>query len=93
MGKKQKDPISGFQEGSCCPKCGSTKVVCWIQFPLVAKFDMKGKEIIEDLKGNRVYRPSNQILAARYRHALGTEFECASYECKKCGWASETYVP
>lgn len=91
MGKTKKIPITGLENGNCCPKCGSTKVVLQMQFPLIVEFDMKGKEIIKDFKGKRMYRPSNQILATLYK-AAQLDFQCASYECKKCGWISETYT-
>lgn len=89
----KKVPITRFQEGNCCPKCGSRKVVLYMQFPLIAKFDMNGREIITDYNGKRVYKPSNQRLAAMYKQALGGEYQCANYECTKCGWTSEMYVP
>lgn len=87
-----KKPITDFENGNCCPKCGSTKVILWMQFPLIAQFDMKGKEIIKDYKGKRIYKPSNQILASLYK-AAENDFQCASYECKKCGWKSKIYTP
>lgn len=65
--KTGKIPITDLENGNCCPKCGSTKVILCKQFPLTVQFDMKGKEIIRDLKGRRIYKPSNQILAALYK--------------------------
>ena len=93
MDKTKKIPITGLDEGNCCPESGSSKVVLYIQFPLVAEFDTKGREIIKDYKGRRIYKPSNKMMAALYKSGLGSEFQCASYECKKCGWISEMYVP
>lgn len=89
----KKIPITGLQEGNCCPKCGSSKVVLYMQFPLIAKFDMKGHVIINDSKGKRMYKPSNQRMAGLYKFALGGEYQCANYECTKCGWTSEMYIP
>ncbi len=93
MDKDKKIPITEFLEGNCCPECGSGKVVLHMQFPLVAKFDTKGHEIINDYDGRRMYKPSNQRIAALYKNALRGEVQCANYECTKCGWISEMYVP
>lgn len=90
--KTGKIPITGFENGNCCPKCGSTKVILWKQFPLITRFDMKGKEIIKDLKGKRMYKPSNEILATLYK-AAQQDYQCAFYDCQKCEWKSEIYVP
>lgn len=89
----KKVPITRLYEGNCCPKCGSSKVVLYMQFPLIAKFDMNGRVIITDYKGKRIYKPSNRKKAALYEQALGSEFQCANYECTKCGWISEMYAP
>ncbi len=71
---------------------GYKKVILRKQFPLIVQFDMKGKEIIKDLKGKRMYKPSNKIQAALYK-AAQHDFQCAYYECQKCGWMSKIYVP
>ncbi len=87
----KKIPITDFQEGNCCPVCGSSKVVLYMQYPLFAEFDMRGKQILKDYRGKRVYRPSNQLLATEYKNAI-SDWEWAFYKCKKCGWNSETYT-
>lgn len=38
----------------------------------------------KDHKGRRMYKPSNQRLAALYK-AVQSGFQCALYECEKCG--------
>lgn len=87
----KKTPITGLEQGNCCPECGSSKVVLHMQFPLYADFDTRGKEIITDDSGKRIYRPSNKLLAIQYKSSM-IDFQCASYECTKCGWTSEIYT-
>lgn len=87
----EKVPITGFNEGNCCPKCGRSKVILYTQFPLFVEFDMRGKQIIKDYRGKRVYKPSNKLLAAEYKSAI-SDWEWAFYRCTKCGWNSETYT-
>ncbi len=88
----KKIPITGFEQGNCCPKCGSAKVVLHMQYPLYADFDMKGKEIIKNTEGKRIYRPSNRLLAKMYKNSM-FDFQCAFYECMKCEWTSAIYTP
>lgn len=88
----KKIPITGFEEGNCCPECGSTKVSLFVQYSVLLEFDLKGKQIIKQ-GGKRVYRPSNQLLAAYYNCVSCNAMQCANYLCNKCGWESELYVP
>lgn len=87
----KKTPITDFEEGNCCPVCGSSKVVLHMSFPLYVDYDMRGKQIIKDHRGKRIYRPSNKLLADEYKSAM-FDYQWAFYECKKCGWKSETYT-
>lgn len=89
-----KIPITDFQEGNCCPKCSSKKIVLYVQYPLIVKYDMRGKKIFTNYSTDkRIYKPSTRKLAIEYSCATKNEFQCANYKCEKCGWISETYTP
>lgn len=47
---------------------------------------------ITDFRGKRIYKPSNRLLAQLYKSAQ-KDSQCWVYECKKCGWISDTYTP
>lgn len=87
------DNILGVIKDSKCPECGSKKIICILQYPLIVEKDMKGRPIFKDGKGKRKYYPSNKDMARAYKGALNDEYQCANYECKVCGWISETYTP
>lgn len=90
----KKIPITDFEKGNCCPECGSSKAVLYMQYPMITEFDMKGKLIIRDYEGKRMHKPSNKRISELYMNAIETsEYQCANYECKKCGWVSEMYIP
>ncbi len=91
MERTEKIPIDEYGWGNCCPECGSTKVVCYMQFPIVKMYDMRDKEIIRDKKGKRIYRPSNKLLARKYKNCEAGECQCTNYVCEKCGWKSEMF--
>ena len=88
----KKTPITDFEEGNCCPVCGSSKVILYKKFPLIAEFDTRGKQILKDCRGKRVYRPSNKLHALEYKIAISDDWEWAFYKCKKCGWNSKMYT-
>lgn len=87
-----KQPIDEYGEGNCCPKCGSVKISIISQFPIIVEKDLKtGNEIIRNKAGERI-KQSNRLLARIYKKAQ-YDAQCWNYECRKCGWLSEMFVP
>lgn len=66
----KKTPITGLEEGNCCPECGSSKVTLYMQYPMIIELDMKGKLIIRDHKGKRMQKPSNKRISELYIYML-----------------------
>lgn len=55
------------------------------------KYDMRGKEIIRGNEGKRIYKPSNRLLARRYKNCEDEDCQRMNYVCEKCGWESEMF--
>ena len=91
MNRTEKIPIGEYGCGTCCPECGSIKVVCYMQYPVVKMYDMRGKEIIRNNEGKRIYKPSNKILERKYKNCEDGDCQCMNYVCEKCGWKSEMF--
>lgn len=90
--KIEKISINEFGDGNCCPVCGSLKMSKFIQYPLYVEEDNKtGKEIIRDVHGKRINRPSNRLLANLYRSAQ-RDSQTWCFVCRKCGWTSESFT-
>jgi len=86
------DKTFGYIENGKCPKCGKKKVICIIQHPLIVEVDMQGKPIFRNAEGKRK-KVSNRDMAWAFKGAISGEYQCANYNCKACGWISETYTP
>lgn len=87
------DEILGVLEDCKCPQCGSKKVVCEIQFPLIVKMDMQGKVIRKHWKTGKRLKQSNEWKASMFENATHDEFQIAIYSCEKCDWKSKPYTP
>lgn len=88
-----KVPINEFGEGNCCPECGSMKILVNYQYPLYVQEDLRtNKEVIKDIDGKRISRPSNKLLARLYKSSQ-LDAQCWNFECEKCGWISKMFVP
>ena len=89
----EKNPINEYGDGNCCPVCRSIKISKNYQFPLYVEEDLNtGKEIIRDSYGKRICKPSNRLLAQRYRTSQ-IDAQMWNFECRKCGWVSGSFVP
>lgn len=89
----EKIAINEFGEGNCCPECNSLKISVDYQFPLEVEIDLNThKEIIKDCTGKRIYKPSNEILARRYK-AAQMDAQLWIFSCRNCGWRSRTFTP
>lgn len=85
--------IKYLTDDNKCPRCGSKKIVVRTQYPLIVIKNLRTeKEIFTDFRGKRIYKPSNRLLAELYKSAQ-IDSQCWNYECKKCGWISDTYTP
>lgn len=74
-----------------CPVCGSKKITMNMSAVLDKQTDANtGKDI--DTSKNRPYRMSNKEKALAYNSASTEGVGCWNYECRKCGWISETLV-
>lgn len=74
-----------------CPVCGSKKITTNMCAALNKMIDTNtGKDI--DTQKNRPYRMSNREKALAYDCASTDGAGCWNYECRKCGWISETLV-
>ena len=72
-----------------CPVCGSKKITQDMSATLSKAVDANtGKDI--DIIKNKPYRMSNREKANRYDNASTEGVRCWNYECRKCGWVSET---
>lgn len=72
-----------------CPACGSKRITTNMSAALCKQIDTNtGKDI--DILKNRPYRMSNKEKAAAYDNASTEGVGCWNYECRKCGWISET---
>jgi hypothetical protein len=49
------------------------------------------KEIFKNTDGKRI-KQTNRLLARRYKNSQ-FDAQCWNYECRKCGWLSEMFVP
>lgn len=85
-----KDEIFGILEEGKCPQCGSKRVECHMQYGVDITRDMKGKIIRRHPKTGKRIKASNAWLAGKIEY--GSEAQMGIYECKKCGWKSETLV-
>lgn len=86
-------PIDEFGEGNCCPVCNSMKISVDYQFPLEVEMDLNSsKEILRDFDGKRIYKPTNKMLARRYKKSQ-MDAQLWIFKCRKCGWRSETFTP
>lgn len=72
-----------------CPICGSKKITINISAALNKSEDANTGKYIDILK-NKPYRMSNREKAAAYDRASTEGMGCWNYECRKCGWISET---
>ncbi|HCL03787.1 MAG TPA: hypothetical protein DHW61_15510 [Lachnoclostridium phytofermentans] len=89
----EKVPLDEYGEGNCCPNCESMKVSVLYQFPLSVEKDLNtNREILRDLDGNKIIKPSNRMLANRYKVSQN-DAQLWVYECRKCGWKSNPFVP
>lgn len=81
-----------YKDGKvCCPVCGSKKITQHTNAALYKATDANtGKDI--DVSKNRPYKMSNREKAQAYEMASTEGVGCWSYECRKCGWTSETLV-
>ncbi len=87
-----KQPLDENGEGNCCPECGSLKISVNYQFPLFVEMDLNSRnEIFKDADGKRI-KQTNRLLARRYKNSQ-LDAQCWNYECRKCGWISEMFVP
>lgn len=87
------DQILGEIKDSKCPKCGSKKIFCYIQYPLVVKQDMNGKIVRNDVMTGKRLRLNKKFMASEFVFATHDEYQVAQYKCDKCGWTSEPYTP
>ena len=92
----KKIPLDEHGDGNCCPVCGSTQIDVIYQYPLYVCEDLKtGKERFYGWKdGKRVYipKPSNRMMAARYRTSQ-VDAQVWNYKCRKCEWLSDAFTP
>ena len=72
-----------------CPVCGSKKITVNTSATLSKSEDVNTGKYIDILK-NKPYRMSNREKAAEYDRASVEGVGCWNYECRKCGWISET---
>ena len=57
-----KNTIDEYENGNCCPNCGSSKIIKHVQCALQVEEDLNtGKEIVYDFNGERTYNPSNRL--------------------------------
>ena len=88
-----KIPIDEYGKGNCCPNCGSIRISVMYQYPLLVEEDLKtGKEIIKDSQTGKRIKPTNRILAHRYKLSQ-SDAQMWQFKCRKCDWESETFVP
>lgn len=87
------DAIFGELSDSKCPRCGSRKVVCYIQYPLIVKRDMKGHIIRTDNITGKRMKLTNEWMARMFQQATTDEYQVANYECEDCEWTSKPYTP
>jgi predicted RNA-binding Zn-ribbon protein involved in translation (DUF1610 family) len=63
-----------------CPVCGSKKIT------------MNMSAVLNKQTDANPYRMSNKEKALAYNSASTEGVGCWNYECRKCGWISETLV-
>jgi uncharacterized Zn finger protein (UPF0148 family) len=74
-----------------CPICGSKKITVHTSAALSKSEDANTGKYI-DTSTNRPYKMSNREKAAAYDRATTEGIGCWNFECRKCGWLSETLV-
>ena len=73
----EKVKIDDCGYGNCCPECGSVKITRHEQ---------------RNLEGKMKYM-SNRDKAIHFDNAdMSGGGGCWSYECRKCGWVSDTFT-
>lgn len=72
-----------------CPECGSKRVTERLSASLVKSKDANTGRYINIIT-NKPYKMSNREKANEYDRASAEGIGCWNYECRKCGWISET---
>ena len=89
---KEKIPIDEYGDGNCCPKCGSTKETRHEQRNIHVNINVQsGRQFI--LKCGKIKPLSMKDKADAFDSADSSGGGgCWSFECRKCGWKSETFT-
>lgn len=87
-----KIPIDTYGEGSCCPECKSTRITRHEQRNLQVDTNLSSGKVFVIRKG-KMKSMSNRDKANAFDSAdMSGGGGCWSYECRKCGWRSETFT-
>lgn len=86
-----KEPIDKYGNGNCCPECGSIRITMHMQAVVYRDIDLKsGKDII--VVDEKIKPTPQRIKVHRYDNATAEGVGTWSYECRNCGWESESFA-
>lgn len=88
----EKVKIDDCGYGNCCPECGSVKITRHEQRNLEVNINVVTKNPYIIHNGKMKYM-SNRDKAIHFDNAdMSGGGGCWSYECRKCGWVSDTFT-
>lgn len=86
------EKINRYGEGNCCPNCGSRRITRHEQRNLQVDVNLSTEKPIKMVDGKiRNMSDREKALAFDTAYTAGGG-GCWAFECRKCGWRSETFT-
>lgn len=86
------EKINRYGEGNCCPNCGSKKITKLEQRNLQVEVNLATGKPFKMVDG-KIRNMSNREKALAFDTAdMAGGGGCWAFECRKCGWKSETFT-